>query len=46
MYYLRRVSSVLPLHFYVVWLALIDCFISQALVLSEKQREKRAAELV
>jgi uncharacterized coiled-coil protein SlyX len=33
-------------HFYVVVLVLIDCFISQALALSEKQREKRAAESV
>jgi hypothetical protein len=36
----------LPLHFYVVWLALINCFISLALALSEKQHEKRAAESV
>jgi hypothetical protein len=35
---LRHVSFVLPSYFYSFVLALIDCLISQALVLSEKQR--------
>jgi hypothetical protein len=45
-YYLHRICFVLPPHFYFVVLVLIDYFISQVLALSEKQREKRAAELV
>jgi hypothetical protein len=41
---LRHVSLVVPSYFHVIVLALIDCSISQALALSEKQRAKRAAE--
>jgi hypothetical protein len=40
-----HVSLVLPSYFHVIVLALINCSISQALVLLEKQRAKRAAEL-
>jgi hypothetical protein len=42
---LRRVSFVLPSYFHAFVLALIDCSISQALALSEKQRADRAIEL-
>jgi hypothetical protein len=42
---LRRVSFVLPSYFHAFVLALIDCSISQALALSEKQRAERAIEL-
>jgi hypothetical protein len=41
---LRRASFVLPSYFHVFVLALIDCSISEALTLSEKQRAKRATE--
>jgi hypothetical protein len=41
-----RVSFVLPLYFHVIVLTLIDCSISQALALSEKQHAKRATESV
>jgi uncharacterized coiled-coil protein SlyX len=43
-YFLCHVSFVLPSHFYVVVLVLIDYSISQALALSGKQHEKRATE--
>jgi ABC-type protease/lipase transport system fused ATPase/permease subunit len=39
-----RICFVFPLHFYVVVLVLICCFISQVLALSEKQCEKWVAE--
>jgi hypothetical protein len=35
-YYLHHISFVLPPHFFVVVLVLIDCFISQALALLKK----------
>jgi hypothetical protein len=41
---LRRVSFVLPSYFHVIVLTLIDCSISYALALSEKQRAKRTAK--
>jgi hypothetical protein len=41
---IRRASFVLPSYFHVFVLALIDCSISEALTLSEKQRAKRATE--
>jgi hypothetical protein len=44
-YCLHRVSFGLPPHFYAIKLILISFFISQALALSKKQREKRVAEL-
>jgi hypothetical protein len=41
---LGHVSFVLPSYFHVIVLILIDCSISQALTLSEKQHAKRATE--
>jgi hypothetical protein len=43
---LHHVSLVLASYFHVIVFALIDCSISQALALSEKQHAKRAAELM
>jgi hypothetical protein len=43
---MHHVSFVSPLYFHVIVLTLIDCSISQALALSEKQCAKRATESV
>jgi uncharacterized coiled-coil protein SlyX len=43
-YCLCRISFVLPPHFYIAVLVLIDCFILQVLALSGKQCEKRVTK--